>query len=120
MTQFILVAGSGQDLYCVLLNPDGLWWNDGVGAYEAYEPSHVPAYAVALAETGSSGVYVGDLPSALPSGASVAVYRRRLGTIPSETDLNVAAEALWVGARELDKVAAEVVEILTQVVGVAT
>ena len=120
LAQLTFIGASGQSVYAVLLNVAGDWWNGGAVTFETYQSGHLGSYALALVEAGSSGIYSVDLPGALPAGPTTAVYRRKFGTFPAETDPNVGAETFTVGASELDQVAAEIDEIHSQVVGVAT
>lgn len=117
MANLLFVGTTGQPIYAVLLTPSGAWWNSG---FEAYDPGHWTGYAVTVGEVGASGVYAGVLPTGLPDGAVVAIYRRRAGTFAGENDVNVGVETLMIGQSELDQIAGEVGELLSQVVGVAT
>ena len=84
---------SGVTLYAILVDSSGGVWN---GATFDSTPTggEWTGYDIALAEQGSSGYYVGDLP-ALASGRYAYRVHKQLGGSPASTD-----PVVWTG--ELD------------------
>ena len=94
---------SGNALYAVIRDRDGLVWCPAEQAFEVWGEGGNDAadYALALADTGGSH-YVGDLDLDIPGGSySIQVFRQ-IGAEPADTDTLIdCREMLWTGSGEL-------------------
>lgn len=91
-------TSSGKTLYAHVLNASAYRWNGS--AFEAYSAGNYSAYDIALTEQGSSGVYVGDFPSAITSSGTFDYFVfNQAGGSPAEGDKIVNAGRVdWTGS----------------------
>lgn len=79
------IGSSGNTLYARILNAAGLWWNGST--FEAYAAANWANYRVAMAEQGSSGVYVADFPAGIDVGGTYDYFvHAQGGGSPAEGD----------------------------------
>lgn len=80
------IYSSGQNLYAVLVNPDGTVWNQNLSVWETYNSAHWPQYAVVLTEYTGSGFYRAAYPIAEPDALSTDIIYTRVGGTPALGD----------------------------------
>ena len=94
MSSEVRVRGSatGQTLYFRILGSGSAVWSTsgGTGGFEAYNSLDWADYAVSLTEQGSTAIYQGNFPAAVPAGVFDIDARRQIGASPATTDVTVA------------------------------
>lgn len=87
---------TGLTLYCVVLDSAIRAWTGS--AWEAYDPTHRTAYALAVPETALSGLYSADFPAAITAGVYTALIFERAGGSPSASDVALSPLTVyWTG-----------------------
>ena len=91
----------GLTLYACLVSPTGLMYNTATAGFEAFAAANWPAYAIPLAEQGTSGIYLGTVPAGVPAGLLLAPVYLRAGAAPAlaaDVQLDAAQSIPWVGS----------------------
>lgn len=83
-TSIPIALPSGWTVYLLEANEADEVWNGT--AYVPLVPGDLSAYAIAAPETGGTGVYTAQFPTASPSGRYTHTFRRQLGANPASTD----------------------------------
>lgn len=93
------VQSSGAKLYAVLRRDSDMQvFNNASRQFEVYDSGSLAEYAVNLAEQGSSGVYVGDVPSKARGEYPLAIFvYRRNGQTPVEVPVDTYLGAVYHG-----------------------
>jgi hypothetical protein len=94
---------SGLTVYAVVFSASGQFWNtSGSPAFEAETDSHWTNYAIALAEAGTSAVYMGNFPTAISTAGEYCVqFRQQSGGSPALSDpILGTGQILWTGTAE--------------------
>lgn len=79
-------------------------YNSGSTGFESYNASHWTNYSIALTETGSTGEYAADFPTAITGEAVYdLIFYHQSGGSPasSDTKIDPGGSIYWDGAREL-------------------
>jgi hypothetical protein len=69
-------TGTGESCYALILNSSGKFWNGS--AFETYSASNYNNYDVAMAEVGSSGIYLGSFPVGITSSGTYEYFVKRI------------------------------------------
>lgn len=89
---------SGITAYAMIRNRVGQIWNTAGSAFEAYNAANIADYDISLTEQGSSGMYVGNFPTAISAGIYSIVAKRQIGGSPAESDPSFAnGDLQWNG-----------------------
>ena len=91
----------GLALYACLVSPTGLMYNTATPGFEAFAAANWPAYAIPLAEQGTSGIYLGTVPAGVPAGLLLAPVYLRAGAAPAlaaDVQLDAAQCIPWAGS----------------------
>jgi len=99
--ELVTIYDSGDNIYAIVIY-NGQFWNTSSVAFENWNASNFSNYAITLTEKGSSGIYIGDFPTAITtfSRMNVIAYRRAGGS-PSTTDTKVSKGSIdWAGSFE--------------------
>ena len=99
--RFALGTTGRTNLYATIDSPaGGQRWNTATPGFEAYSAGNAASYAIALAEQGASGVYLGDFPPGiLAAGTYPVAIRSRAGGSAAESDPLVGAGSVpWSGS----------------------
>lgn len=100
MANELAVSGlaAGLTVYAILRNAAGQVWSTvGTPGFAPQVAANIADYDLAMVDTGSTGVYFGDMPAA-PAGYLSAEYRVRAGGSPAWTDAVVGVEThQWSG-----------------------
>lgn len=93
-----IVALAGQTVYVHIMNSSGKRWNGT--DFETYVAGNYADYDVALTEQGTSGVYLGDFPTAITTGGTYAYFGYiQAGGSPAEGDIVVGTGTVtWTGS----------------------
>lgn len=98
----LLIAGpTDSTLYAHILDPSAFRWNGS--SFESYLSANYANYVVAMVEQGSSGVYVGDFPSAITDANIYEMfYYLQAGASPSEGDQVAGTGSItWSGTQAI-------------------
>lgn len=96
--ELLTVHATGKHLYGVVVNSAGEAWNGA--AFEAIVNAHWATYANALAEQGTTGIYLGNFPSAITAADTynVLLYVETTpGTAAVGDALDSRAPLVWDG-----------------------
>lgn len=100
MANELAVSGlaAGLAVYAIVRNSSGqVWSTTGTPGFVPQVAGNIADYDIAMGDTGSTGVYFGDMPAA-PAGYLSAEYRVRSGGSPAWTDAVVGVEThQWSG-----------------------
>lgn len=78
-------AATGNTVYAQIFSPSARRWNGS--SFEVYSSANYDNYDIPLTEQGSSGVYVGDFPTAITDPALYEIYYYiQNGGAPTEGD----------------------------------
>lgn len=81
------IYATGSTLYAILINPvDGTVWNESNTAWETYNVSHWPQYAVPLTEYTGSGYYRASYPISSPNVLTTELVFVQGGGSPAAGD----------------------------------
>lgn len=90
--EIVIPYTTGNNLYAFVVSATGQFWNtSGTPAFEAFASGHWSVYAIALTESGSSGLYFGSFPAVIAGTYSMLAYKRAGGS-PAVGDLPVGVE----------------------------
>lgn len=94
---------TGYTVYAHVLSTPGYRWNTVDEELEAYQSANYADYDIAMVEQGSSGVFLGNFPTALTqSGHYNIFYYRQIGGSPAEGDPVIGTgEIQWNGSAEV-------------------
>ena len=93
-------AGTGSTAYARILGSGSAVWSTsgGTGNFQAYNAANWTDYAISATEQGSTGVFIANMPAAVPAGVYDIDARNQIGGSPAVTDPGVAhGEAQWNG-----------------------
>ncbi len=96
--------GTGQTNYFRILGSGNSIWSTsgGTGGFELYNAADWADYANSLTEQGSSNVYVGNFPLAVPPGVFDVIAHRQIGGTPAQSDIRVGeGEVNWQGTKRV-------------------
>jgi hypothetical protein len=86
----LFLQQSGWTVYVVIQNKSGQFWNTSSEEFESFNASNWADYDVSLTEQGSSGIYLGDFPTAVTAAGTYPYYAyRRVGGTPAQSDTRV-------------------------------
>lgn len=80
--------GTASTVYCLIFQTStGKIWNGT--AFETYTNANYANYPVSLTEQGSSNIYIGNFPAAIPAGTYGVVVVKQLAGSPAQTDQKI-------------------------------
>lgn len=83
---------TGATLYAIIRHPNGQFWNNNTLAFENYNSAHWTNYAIALTETGATGLYAGTYPATISNVLTIEYIFNQQGGSPAVTDVpNIAS-----------------------------
>ena len=92
-TIYFTILGSGTSIWST---------SGGTGGFESYAAADWADYSISMTEQGSTNIYKGNVPAAVPAGVYDIDARRQIGGSPATTDVNVATgEVQWNGTKTL-------------------
>jgi hypothetical protein len=94
---------SGLTVYAVVFSASGQFWNTaGTPAFENETDVNWTSYAIALAEAGTTAVYMGNFPAAITTAGEYFIqFRQQADVAPELTDSILGiGEILWTGSTE--------------------
>lgn len=97
-------AGVGSTSYARILGSGNAVWSTsgGTGGFESYTAANWTDYAISCPEQGSTNIFQGNFPSAIPAGVYDIDARNQIGGAAAVTDPGVAqGEVNWNGTRSV-------------------
>jgi hypothetical protein len=94
---------SGMTVYAVVFSSSGQFWNtSGAPAFEPETDANWTNYAIALAEAGTTAVYMGNFPASITTAGEYCVqFRQQMDASPALTDPILGTGGiLWTGSAE--------------------
>src|SRR5271170_1325274 len=95
-------AAVGSTVYAIVRSPSAQPWNTSTLAFENWTDGNYANYAIACTDEGSSGFFVGSMPTAITiSGTFSIEFFIQAGGSPAESDLfNAGGPLQWDGSAE--------------------
>ena len=88
----------GRTVYAILFSQSGLVWNTSSKAFEAWADAHYSNYVIAMSEQGSSGFFLGSMPSGIAAGIlTFAVYTQAGASAALGDPVDVQQQIQWNG-----------------------
>jgi hypothetical protein len=96
-------ASPGQTNYFRILGSgNSVWSASGAGGFGVYNATEWTDYAISATEQGSTNIYIGDVPLAVPGGSYDIDARRQLAASPAVTDPSIAQGMVeWNGSMQI-------------------
>ena len=93
--ELVIDYPTGATIYALVLNTTGSIWNGS--AFETPAAANWGDYDIACAESGTTGLYLGSMPS-LSAGLYSVLFRLQGGDDPATTDVQIGSTSLeWSG-----------------------
>ena len=94
-SELVIDYATGSTIYALLMNVTGGVWNGTT--FETPAAANWATYDIACTESGTTGLYLGDMPS-ISAGLYSALFRLQAGAAPATTDTPIGDTSLqWSG-----------------------
>ncbi len=116
MSSEIRGVSSSGTLYARVMNDDGQIWNTAGSAFETYDALNYTDYDIAMTQQGSSGVYVGDFPTAITMADTYEYFVHiQAGATPAEGDTIINTGKIeWTGSEAVSSSTASATNLVTE------
>lgn len=89
---------SGEDAYALIFDGDQIW-DDVNDVFEAWDDADIDDYDVVLAELGTSKIYSGDFPAAIPPGIYTIIVRTGSPAAAGDNPIAGLSYVYWSGSQ---------------------